>query len=118
MTVIKDAAAASALQLACWAWCYCNYYEKRASGKLKLNVRADWGFSNKAIDYRPILNGEDRRDILYRGLKNYALNSGKDETYAVNYADNNIDKYAAKPYCSGYTDWEDVLFRNGFSSQL
>ena len=30
------------------------------------------------------------------GLKNYALNSGKDETYAVNYADNNIDKYAAK----------------------
>ena len=46
------------------------------------------------------------------GLKNYALNSGKDETYAVNYADNNIDKYAAKPW-SGYTDWEDVLFRNG-----
>ena len=79
---------------------------------MKLNVRADWGFSNKAIDYRPILNGEDRRDILYMGLKNYALNSGKDETYAVNYADNNIDKYAAKPW-SGYTDWEDVLFRNG-----
>lgn len=75
-------------------------------------MRADWGFSNKAIDYRPILNGEDRRDILYMGLKNYALNSGKDEAYATNYADNNIDKYAAKPW-SGYTDWEDILFRNG-----
>ena len=112
MTVIKDAAAASLYGSRAANGVIVITTKKGASGKLKLNVRADWGFSNKAIDYRPILNGEDRRDILYMGLKNYALNSGKDETYAVNYADNNIDKYAAKPW-SGYTDWEDVLFRNG-----
>lgn len=35
-----------------------------------------------AINYRPILNGEDRREILHLGLANYALNNGNDETAA------------------------------------
>lgn len=66
MTVIKDAAAASLYGSRAANGVIVITTKKGASGKLKLNVRADWGFSNKAIDYRPILNGEDRRDILYR----------------------------------------------------
>lgn len=87
--------------------------KKGVLGKLKFNVRVDWGFFNKVIDYCFILNGEDRCDILYMGLKNYVLNLGKDEIYVVNYVDNNIDKYVVK-FWSGYIDWEDVFFRNGF----
>ncbi|MCS2351328.1 hypothetical protein NXV23_00005, partial [Bacteroides fragilis] len=74
MTVIKDDAAASLYgSRAANGVIVITTKKKGASGKLKLNVRADWGFSNKAIDYRPILNGEDRRDILYMGLKNYYI---------------------------------------------
>ena len=80
MTVIKDAAAASLYGSRAANGVIVITTKKGASGKLKLNVRADWGFSNKAIDYRPILNGEDRRDILYMGLKNYATNIGIDLT--------------------------------------
>ncbi|MCS3164510.1 TonB-dependent receptor plug domain-containing protein [Bacteroides fragilis] len=113
MTVIKDAAAASLYGSRAANGVIVITTKKGASGKIETQCKGLTGDSlTRAIDYRPILNGEDRRDILYMGLKNYALNSGKDETYAVNYADNNIDKYAAKPW-SGYTDWEDVLFRNG-----
>lgn len=65
-----------------------------------------------AINYRPILNGEDRREILHLGLANYALNNGSDETAAKAFADKNIEDFAARPW-SGYTDWKDVLFRNG-----
>lgn len=64
-----------------------------------------------AINYRPILNGEDRREILHLGLANYALNNGNDEA-AATFADKNIEDFAARPW-SGYTDWKDVLFRNG-----
>ena len=86
--------------------------KKGASGKTKINLRADWGLSNMAINYRPILNGEDRREILHLGLANYALNNGNDETAAKAFADKNIEDFAARPW-SGYTDWKDVLFRNG-----
>ena len=65
MTVIKDAAAASLYGSRAANGVIVITTKKGASGKLKLNVRADWGFSNKAIDYRPILNYEDRRDILF-----------------------------------------------------
>ena len=44
-----------------------------------------------AINYRPILNGEDRREILHLGLANYALNNGNDETAAKAFADKNIE---------------------------
>lgn len=111
MTVIKDAAAASL------------YGSRAANGVIvittkkgirqdKINLRADWGLSNMAINYRPILNGEDRREILHLGLANYALNNGSDETAAKAFADKNIEDFAARPW-SGYTDWKDVLFRNG-----
>lgn len=112
MTVIKDAAAASLYGSRAANGVIVITTKKGASGKLKINLRADWGFSNKAIDYRPILDGENRREILHLGLMNGQKNKGKSEIEALAYADDNIDKYAAKPW-SGYTDWEDILLKNG-----
>lgn len=69
--------------------------------------------SNMAIDYRPILDGKQRREILHLGFENYAKYTlGYDAEQAAALANKNIDEYAAEPW-SGYTDWKDVLFRNG-----
>lgn len=112
MTVIKDAAAASLYGSRAANGVIVITTKKGSAGKTKFTARADWGFSNMAVDYRPILNGQDRREILHLGLKNYALNGGKTEEAALAYADKNIDGFASEPW-SGYTNWKDVLFRNG-----
>lgn len=112
MTVIKDAAAASLYGSRAANGVIVITTKKGASGKTVFNAKADWGFSDMAINYRPVLNGADRRNLLYTGFKNYYLNGGKTESEAVAFADSQIDKYAAEPW-SGYTDWKDVLFRNG-----
>ena len=112
MTILKDAAATALYGSRAANGVIVITTKKGASGKTKINLRADWGLSNMAINYRPILNGEDRREILHLGLANYALNNGSDETAAKAFADKNIEDFAARPW-SGYTDWKDVLFRNG-----
>ena len=112
MTVIKDAAAASLYGSRAANGVIIITTKRGSAGKTKFNVKADWGMSDMAINYRPILNGAERRDILYLGLKNYMLNGGKSEQEAIAYADSKIDSYAAEPW-SGYTDWKDVLFRKG-----
>ena len=112
MTVIKDAAAASLYGSRAANGVIIITTKRGSAGKTKFNVKADLGMSDMAINYRPILNGFDRREILHLGLKNYMLNSGKSEEEAIAYADSKIDSYAAEPW-SGYTDWKDVLFRKG-----
>lgn len=112
MTVIKDAAAASLYGSRAANGVIVITTKKGAAGKTKINLRADWGMSDMAIDYRPILNGADRREILHLGFVNYAKGLGQTEENAVAFADRNIDGFAAEPW-SGYTDWKDVLFRNG-----
>ncbi|MCS2569096.1 hypothetical protein NXX64_21535 [Bacteroides fragilis] len=41
--------------------------------KTQFNFRSDWGFSNIAVNYRPTLNGDDRRELIKFGLKNYYM---------------------------------------------
>ncbi len=62
MTVIKDAAAASLYGSRAANGVIVITTKKGAAGKTRFNVRSDWGFSNMAINYRPILNGADRRE--------------------------------------------------------
>jgi 4-hydroxythreonine-4-phosphate dehydrogenase len=66
---------------------------------LKVDFRSDWGFSNMAINYRPTLDGDSRRALIYQGLKNYAYDNidGTTDASAAAFADANIDDYAAKP---------------------
>lgn len=111
MTVIKDAAAASLYGSRAANGVIIITTKKGKAGKTAFNWKNSWGFSDMAITYRPVLNGEKRRRMLYLGLENYAINNNI--LNPTGYADKEIDKYAAKPW-SGYTDWKDELFQKGF----
>lgn len=113
MTVIKDAAAASLYGSRAANGVIVITTKKGAAGKTNFNFKSDIGFSNMAINYRPVLSGGDRRELLHLGLVNgYIKNNNGTAEEAKIFADKNIDKYAAKPW-SGYTDWKDLLFRTG-----
>lgn len=113
ITVIKDAAAASLYGSRAANGVVVITTKSGKAGKTNVEFRSDWGFSNMAVDYRPQLSGADRRELLYTGLKNYAIyKSGKDEAAATTFADGQIDRFAAEPE-NGYTDWKDLLFRTG-----
>ena len=72
MTVIKDAAAASLYGSRAANGVIVINTKKGSEGKTNINFKADWGFSNVAIDYRPTLDGDKRRELLHWGLENYA----------------------------------------------
>ncbi len=112
MTVIKDAAAASLYGSRAANGVIVINTKKGSEGKTAINFKADWGFSNVAIDYRPTLNGDDRRELLRWGLQNYASDNGMSASDAVAFADKNIETFAAKP-AAGWTDWSDYLMKNG-----
>ena len=114
ITVIKDAAAASLYGSRAANGVLVITTKSGSLGKTKVDFRSDWGFSNMAINYRPTLSGDDRRALIYQGLKNYALDNieGYGETDATAFADGEIDNYAAKPE-NGWADWRDALFRTG-----
>lgn len=115
MTVIKDAAAASLYGSRAANGVIVITTKRGSAGKTDFNFKSNFGFSNMAINYRPVLGGEARRELLHLGLYNAYMNNETNPTpaAATAYADKNIDKYAAKPW-SGYTDWRDILFQNGF----
>ena len=113
ITVIKDAAAASLYGSRAANGVIVITTKSGSQGKTSINFRSDWGFSNIAVDYRPMLGGDARREVLWTGLKNLGLYSNKlSEADAVTFANSEIDKYAAKP-ANGWTDWKDLLFQNG-----
>ena len=123
ITVIKDAAAASLYGSRAANGVIVITTKSGKKGKTHVDFRSDWGFSNLAIDYRPMLGGDDRRALLSLGLKNFALyKKGMSEADAETFAKKNIENYAAKPTV-GYdesdnpiqewTDWKDLLFKTG-----
>ena len=113
ITVIKDAAAASLYGSRAANGVVVITTKSGKQGKTNVSFRSDWGFSNMAIDYRPMLDGDSRRDLLWTGLKNYGLYTGNmSDADAATFADQNIEDFASKP-STGWTDWKDLLFRNG-----
>lgn len=86
--------------------------KKGKVGRPAISVKADWGFSDFAMQYRPIISGEERLEYIYNGLKSGQLRDGATEAEAIAYADKQIDKYAPVPWC-GYTDWDELLFQKG-----
>ena len=116
MTIIKDAAAASLYGSRAANGVIVITTKSGSKGKTRVNYRSDWGFSNMAIDYRPQMNGDDRRALLEEGLKNhYEYGENMDATKAAAQAASEIDNYAKKP-SSGWTDWKDLLFKTGHHS--
>lgn len=113
ITVIKDAAAASLYGSRAANGVVVITTKSGKKGKTHIDFRSDWGFSNMAIDYRPMLGGDDRRKLLHTGLKNYALyENGATAEEAEAFANDNIDDFAKEP-STGWTDWKDLLFKTG-----
>lgn len=112
ITVIKDAAAASLYGSRAANGVVLITTKQGKKGKPSFKLKADWGYSDFAMDYREVMNGQERRDLIYEGLKNGKLRDGKSEADAIAYADTKIDKYAPIPWC-GFIDWNDVLFKKG-----
>ena len=56
-------------------------------------MKADWGSSDFAMDYRPIMGGEERRQYIYDGLVAGQIKKGKSEADAMAYADGEISNF-------------------------
>ena len=113
ITVIKDAAAASLYGSRAANGVIVITTKKGSAGKTQFNFRSDWGFSNIAVNYRPTLKGDDRRELIKFGLKNYYMDEeGMTADQAAIALEDDIDAFAAKP-ANGWTDWKDILFKNG-----
>ena len=69
ITVIKDAAAASLYGSRAANGVILITTKKGKVGKPSVAFKSDWGFSDFAMDYRPIMSGEQRREYIYNGLK-------------------------------------------------
>lgn len=113
VTILKDAAAASLYGSRAANGVVLITTKSGSKGDARFKAKADWGWTDFAMDYREVMGGQERRDLLYEGLINYAtVYDAKDPTAAVAYADANIDKYAPVPWC-GFVDWNDIMFRKG-----
>jgi TonB-linked SusC/RagA family outer membrane protein len=111
ITVIKDAAAASLYGSRAANGVILITTKSGKEGKAAFNLKADWGFSDYATNYRDVMDGPERRATIWEGLYNqgvYLKEMTKEEATA--YADSDIDKYAPMPW-SGWEDWESALFR-------
>ena len=112
ITVIKDAAAASLYGSRAANGVIIITTKQGKSGKPVFTLKADWGFSNFAMPFREMMGGQERRDVIYEGLINYATDDGMNTAAAQAYAEQNIDKYAPVPWC-GFVNWDDYMFRTG-----
>ncbi|MDH5825338.1 TonB-dependent receptor [Sphingobacterium faecium] len=112
ITVIKDAAAASLYGSRAAGGVILITTKSGKAGKPVFSFRGGYGLSSQATDFREVMDGPQRREMLLEGLRNRARYMDKvvDETAIETYAQTNIDKYAPVPW-SGWTDWKKVLFR-------
>ena len=115
ITVIKDAAAASLYGSRAANGVILITTKKGTKGRAKATLKMDGGFSNAAVEFRPTLNGEQRRELIYEGLMNFqqdeiAKNPEAGLASPTEYADLHINDYASIPEL-GYTDWRKELMR-------
>ena len=113
ITVLKDAASASLYGAKGANGVVLITTKKGKEGKLRVNMAAKYGITDFAYTYRPLMGGEERRELIHEGLVNFQLDKGASEQEAQQYADANIDQYA-KRLPQGYSDWESALFKTGY----
>lgn len=113
ITVLKDAASASLYGAKGANGVVLITTKKGKEGKLRVNMSAKYGITDFAYTYRPLMGGEERRELIHEGLVNFQLDKGATQQEALQYADANIDLYA-KRLPQGYSDWESALFKKGY----
>ena len=113
ITVLKDAASASLYGAKGANGVVLITTKKGKEGKLRVNMAAKYVITDFSYTYRPLMGGEERRELIHEGLVNFQLDKGVSEQEAQQYADANIDQYA-KRLPQGYSDWESALFKTGY----
>jgi TonB-linked SusC/RagA family outer membrane protein len=114
ITVIKDAAAASLYGSRAANGVILITTKRGKTGDTKVDITVSGGISNLAMENRPMVSGEQRRELVYESLYNQAIDNGESDPNT--YADSYIEDYAPEPW-SGYTNWEDYLLRKNAYSQ-
>ena len=56
------------------------------------NIARSWRILSLIHIYRPLMGGEERRELIHEGLVNFQLDKGVSEQEAQQYADANIDQ--------------------------
>lgn len=108
ITIIKDAAAASLYGSRAANGVILITTKRGKAGKTKIDLTVSGGISDLAMDNRPTLNGEQRKELVYEALYNQGVDKGLSDPSA--WADTYINTYAPKPW-SGWTNWNDYLLR-------
>ena len=117
ITVIKDAAAAALYGSRAANGVILITTKSGQKGKPVFSFKADWGFSDFAMEFRPTIGGEERRNMIYQALKDGAMVYEEySEESAIAYADEYIDYYAPVPWC-GYR-LEGYYVQEGKSSNV
>ncbi|MDR0658465.1 MAG: TonB-dependent receptor [Mediterranea sp.] len=112
ISIIKDAAAASLYGSRAANGVVIITTKKGRSGKPVISLKADWGSSDFAMQYRPVMGGAERREYIYNALYRGQIRDGETEADARAYADEEVEVYAPVPWC-GYVDWDALLFQKG-----
>lgn len=110
ITILKDAASSSLYGARGANGVVLITTKKGKEGKTTYNVKASFGISDLAYQFRPTMGGDERRELIWEGLRNSMVDMGSSMEEASRYADSQIDVYAPKP-ANGYADWDDALFR-------
>lgn len=115
ITVIKDAAAASLYGSRAANGVVLITTKGGKQGKASVSLKADWGWSDFATDFRETLNGDERRQFWYDGAYRRAIRDGESEEDAKAYAEKYQDRYAPIPW-NGWADWRDAIYQKGSHS--
>jgi len=110
VTVLKDAAATSMYGSRGANGVILVTTKKGKSGKLKVNLKGSYGINDFAVNNRPIVTGEQNRELVYEGAYNQAIYNGSTPADAEIYAAAKRDVTA--PQQAVYSDWIGALTRN------
>ena len=110
VTILKDAASASLYGARGSNGVVLITTKKGVQGKTSYNLKASFGISDLAYQFRPTMSGDERRNLILEGLTNANIDAGETVEWAEEHAEEVIDRYAARP-SNGYADWQKALFR-------
>lgn len=112
ITILKDAASASLYGARGANGVVLITTKKGQQGKTTYNLKASYGVSDFAYRYRPVMGGDERRELIAEGLANKYMDWGDTYEWAYEYAEEEAKRIAPRPK-DGYSDWESALFRKG-----
>lgn len=111
ISVLKDAAATSMYGSRGANGVIMITTKKGKKGPLQVNLKGSWGFSDFAINNRPIASGDENWMLVNEGAYNQAIYNGMGEAEALAFAKEQADLIAPKR--DSYSNWIDALTRTG-----